>query len=281
MRILKRELAWMIAVGTAGVGMSQNAFAQAEPDPAIPGSTRPAPAPAPAAPATEPEEMCDPDTPCTTASTTTTTVTTPAPAPIAQPAPYIAPEPSSEMYVETPSKPWLERVGIGFSAGGGVDDFASDTMRGATGVGGGWNVRATLGTKSILALEGSYIGSAQTINSLGLDNDALLVGNGVQGALRLNFVEDFYAQPFVYGGAAWRHYDISNSNFNTSDVADSDDVAEFPAGVGLAGYVYGMMADIRGEYRFATGEDLAPSNNNTGEATLDRWAVTGSLGFSY
>jgi hypothetical protein len=269
----------MIAVGTAG--MSQNAFAQAQPDPSIPDSTQPA------APAAEPEEMCDPDTPCGTESTTTTTTTTTAPAPMAQqapmaePAPYIAPEPSSEMYVETPSKPWLERVGIGFSAGGGVDDFASDTMRGATGVGGGWNVRATLGTKSVLALEGSYIGSAQNINALGLDNDALLIGNGVQGALRLNFIEDFVVQPFVYGGAAWRHYDISNSNFNTSDVADSDDVAEFPAGVGVAGYVYGLMADVRGEYRFATGEDLAPSANNTGDATMDRWAVSGSLGFSY
>jgi hypothetical protein len=269
MRILKRELAWMIAVGTAGVGMSQNAFAQAQPDPAKPDSTQPAPA-------TETTETCDPDTPCAEPMP-------PQPPPQAQatPAPYVAPEPSHETYVETPSKPWIERVGLGFSAGGGVDDFASDTMRSTTGVGGGWNVRATLGTRSILAFEGSYIGSAQTIDALGLDNDAILVGNGAQGALRLNFVTNFPAQPFAYGGVAWRHYNITQSNFNTSDIADSDDVAEFPAGVGLAGYLYGMMADVRGEYRFATGEDLAPSNSNSGTATMDRWAVTGSLGFNY
>jgi hypothetical protein len=253
----------MIAVGTTGVGMSQNAFAQAQPDPA-----------------TEPTETCDPDTPCAQpAPMPEPQAAQPMPAP--EPAPYVSPEPSSEMYVETPSKPWIERVGLGFSAGGGVDDFASDSMRATTGVGGGWNVRATIGTKSIIAFEGSYIGSAQTINALGLDNDALLIGNGVQGALRLNFVTNFPVQPFAYGGAAWRHYDITNSNINTSDVADNDDVAEFPAGVGVSGYLMGLMADVRGEYRFATGEDLAPSRNNTGDATMDRWAVTGSLGFNY
>jgi hypothetical protein len=247
----------MIAVGTTGVGMSHNAFAQAQPDPA-----------------TEPTETCDPDTPC------------PAPAPEPQaaqpmPEPYVAPAPAKETYVETHHESWIERVGLGFSAGGGVDDFASDTMRSTTGTGGGWDVRATIGTRSILAFEGSYIGSAQTIDALGLDNSAYLVGNGAQAALRLNFVAHFPVQPFAYGGVAWRHYDITNNNFNTSDVANSDDVAEFPAGLGVSGYLMGLMADVRGEYRFATGEDLMPSRSNSGDATMDRWAVTGSLGFNY
>jgi hypothetical protein len=191
------------------------------------------------------------------------------------------PPPPATVIVETPSESWIESVGLGFSAGGGVDDFASDTMRGATNMGGGWNVRATLGTKSILAFEGSYIGSWQEIDALGLDTDAQLVGNGLQGAGRLNFVADFPVQPFAYAGVAWRHYDVTNTNINTSDIEDDDDVAEFPAGLGVSGYIAGFMADVRGEYRFASGEDLAPSNDGTGDALMDRWAVTGSLGFSY
>jgi hypothetical protein len=267
MRILNRELVGMIAFGIAGVGAAQNAFAQTAPDPATPSA--------------EATEMCDPDTPCPPAATPQPqTQMTPPPAPAPQPTTYVEPAPAP-VYVETPHETWLESVGLGFAAGGGVDDFSSETMRENTGVGGGWFVRATLGTKSILAFEGSYIGSWQEINALGLDTDAQLVGNGLQGAGRLNFVADFPVQPFAYAGVAWRHYDVTNTSINTSDIRDSDDVAEFPAGLGVSGYIAGFMADVRGEYRFASGEDLAPSNDGTGDALMDRWAVSGSLGFSY
>lgn len=301
MRILKLELAGMIAAGALCVGTTQSAFAQT-------------------APTSDPVETCDPDTAncppsdtstgttgsTSTTGTTTTTTTTdtdtdadidtdrgsmpssqtnvevntaPPPPPPPQPAPTT--EYYSEPYVAAPSRNWVQSVGLGFSAGGGVDDFASDTMRATTGVGGGWNVRATLGTKTFLALEGSYIGSAQNIDALGLDNDALLIGNGVQGAGRLNLLTGLPVQPFVYAGVAWRRYDITDSNINTSNIDGEDDVIEFPGGIGVSGYLYGMMADVRGEYRIATDEDLAPSRSNTGDATLDRWAVTGSLGFAY
>ena len=56
---------------------------------------------------------------------------------------------------------------------------------------------------------------------------------------------------------------------------------EVPAGVGFSGYIGGFMADVRGEYRWAFYEDLAPSRNSSGEASLDRWGVTGNLGFAY
>jgi hypothetical protein len=176
---------------------------------------------------------------------------------------------------------WVDTIGLGFSVGGGVDDFASDTMRSTTSMGGGWNARLTIGTKQYVAFEGSYIGSAQGLDALGVDSDAILLGNGAQAALRVNVLRNYYVQPFLYGGVAWRRYDVSNTDINTSDVADQDDVLEIPAGVGLSGYVGGFMADIRGEYRFSQYEDLAPSRNNAGEANLDRWGVTGNLGFAY
>lgn len=283
MRILKRQFACVVALGIAG--MSQGAFAQGEP------------ANEPAAPTAQPEEeMCDPPNACAEATPTTPQaqaqpqpVPQPQPQPEPQPQPvepapmptYTEPPPTPNYYTESESGTWIDRVGLGFAIGGGVDDFSGETMRDQTKVGGSWTARVTFGTHSYVALEGSYIGSAQRIESLGLEDDAILVGNGAQGALRINVTRFFPAQPFVYGGVAWRHYNITNNSINTSDVANEDDVAEFPLGVGVSGYLGGFMADVRGEYRIATSEDLAPSRTENRSATLDRWGITGNLGFSY
>ncbi len=284
MRILKRQFACVVAVGLMGGGIS-SAFAQGAPTNQPAPSNAPTPTTAPA----EAEEMCDPPNACADQSGSAQAqgqaqVTEPQPvepAPAPMPTTYTSPQPQPQYSSETVSGTWVDRVGLGFAIGGGVDDFSGETMRGQTSVGGSWTARVTFGTRSYVALEGSYIGSAQSIDSFGLDNDAILVGNGAQGALRINVTRFFPAQPFVYGGIAWRHYNITNNSINTSDVANEDDVAEFPLGVGFSGYVGGFMADVRGEYRIATAEDLAPSVNENRTATLDRWGVTGNLGFSY
>jgi hypothetical protein len=179
-----------------------------------------------------------------------------------------------------------ERIGIAVVAGGGASGFTGDVLRGTTDVGGEWGVRVTLGTRSPLAFEGSYIGSAQPIGALGIDDDAVLVGNGVQAALRLNATIDFPAQPFVFGGAAWRRYDLANTDVNTSALSDADNVIEIPLGAGIAGRWQGLMLDLRGEYRFAADEDLLPElledDVNTGEfASMDRWGVNASVGYEF
>lgn len=225
-------------------------------------------------------EQIPADCPSSTSTTTTSTeTTTPAPAPQATPPPPMA------MEEPTYEAPWYERLGYGLSIGGGVDDFVGDALRGTTGVGGGWNVRFTAGTRSWLAIEASYIGSAQSIDAIGLDNDAVLVGNGLQGGIRLNVLQNYYVQPFIYGAAAWRHYDLSNDSFNTSDVRNDDDVFELPVGVGVAGYIQGFMADVRAEYRGAWGNDLIPafSGDDDGSivGSMDRWSVNGSLGMEF
>ena len=186
---------------------------------------------------------------------------------------------------EEPHALWYERLGVGLSIGGGVDGFVGDTLTDATSTGGSWNVRATFGTRQYIAGEISYIGSAQSIDAIGLDTDSTLIGNGLQGALRINVLKSYYVQPFLYGGAAWRHYDLSNDTFNTSDVADSSDVFELPVGVGIAGYIGGFMADLRGEYRGAWGDDLVPEFDDNSDDTIfgemDRWGVTASLGMEF
>lgn len=174
-------------------------------------------------------------------------------------------------------------LGIAIAAGGGAGGFTNDEMRGTTDIGGDWDVRLTLGTRSPLAFEGSYIGSAQGIDALGLDNNALLVGNGVQGALRLNATIDFPIQPFIFGGVGWRRYDLSNADENLSDVSGSDDVVEIPLGVGIAGKWQGLILDARGEFRATTNENLLPERGvgDTGFAEMHRWGVKGTVGMEF
>ncbi|MDB4955768.1 MAG: hypothetical protein JWO36_3337 [Myxococcales bacterium] len=173
-----------------------------------------------------------------------------------------------------------KRIGIGVMIGGGVDAFARSDMRDVTGTGASWDARLIFGTHSYLAIEGSYIGSEQTIHALGLQSNARLIGNGAQAAIRLNATTDFIVQPFVYGGWAWRHYSLTNNRINTSDVANSDDVYELPAGLGLGGKIAGLIADVRGEYRWTWNENLVPRVTGGG-LKMDRWGVTGNIGFEF
>jgi len=179
-----------------------------------------------------------------------------------------------------PENESLAHLGIGLVVGGGVDGFTNSNMRNTTNDGGTWNVRAIIGTRSPLALEAAYFGSAQSVNALGLDNNALLVGNGAQGDLRLNVGGDIPVQPFVFGGVAWRRYEITNTKTNTSDLVNNDNVLELPAGIGLAVKRYGFMAEARGEIRAAIGEDLVPNNTN-GSESMHRWGVNASIGYEF
>lgn len=192
----------------------------------------------------------------------------------------VPPEPMEEEEEE-----WgpLSGVGIGLAAGGGAGGFTDEEMNDAADIGGDWDVRVTIGTRSPIAFEGSYIGSAQGIDALGLDNDAVLVGNGAQGALRLNATTDYSVQPFIYGGAAWRRYDLTNADVNLSDVADSDDVVEFPVGVGIAGMYEGFLFDLRGEFRASTSEDLLPEAGSLDDSGTDmhRWGAKATVGVEF
>jgi hypothetical protein len=176
----------------------------------------------------------------------------------------------------------FERMGFGLTVGGGVAGFTNDTMRTFTDIGGGWSARVTLGTNSPLAFEAAYIGTLQNIEALGLDDDALLTGNGVQGALRLNATTDMAVQPFLYAGVGWRRYSITRADFNTSDIANDDDVLELPVGVGLAYKVGSFMLDARGELRPTFYEDMVPSLNDIGDdARMHSWGVNANLGFQF
>lgn len=175
----------------------------------------------------------------------------------------------------------LERYGIAVALGGGVEGFTDDTARTLTNDGGSWNLRVAVGTRSPIGFEAAYIGSAQSIDALGLDNDAILVGNGVEGKVRVNLL-DAVVQPFAFGGVGWRHYNLTREDFNTSAISESDDVLEIPLGAGIATKWQGFMFDARAEYRFATEENLMPSlNDEGGDASLHRWGINANVGIAF
>ncbi len=191
----------------------------------------------------------------------------------------VAPPPTDTTpYPATDNRSLYERNGIAVSLGGGVEGFVQGSERAATTDGGVWNLRVAVGTRSPLAIEAAYIGSAQAINGLGLQSNALLIGNGAQADARINLT-DKLVQPFLYGGVAWKRYTLSNTTTATSDLVNNDDVLEVPLGVGVASKYAGLMLDLRGEYRLSAQNDMfsvtAPNDR------MDRWGVNANVGYAF
>jgi hypothetical protein len=185
---------------------------------------------------------------------------------------------------ETEEEPWYQSFGYSISAGGGVDDFASSAMRDITHIGGSWNVRLVAGTHSYVGAELSYIGSAQGLTNLNGITSGTLYGNGVQLDLRINAIPSGPIQPYVFGGGAYRRYGQTTNGVNLEGFDASINVAEVPAGLGIAAYLGpqpGFMLDVRGEYRFAWGSSGMLPGLSSSEPTLNRWGVSGNLGYAF
>jgi hypothetical protein len=189
----------------------------------------------------------------------------------------------------------MSRIGTGVSIGAGVFGFLDETTTDFTDIGGNWTARISVGTRLPLTFEAAYIGSANDITALGLDDDALLVGNGVEGLLRFNFLSPFMDQidlgftrinPYIFGGIGWRNYQLTNEDFNTSNVLNDDNVGEIPAGGGFEMVFSQFVFDVRGEYRAAFDDELIGGADTDlldepGDDGLSSWGVTGRLGWEF
>lgn len=211
----------------------------------------------------------------------------PEPAPVAETPPPAPPIFAPATVLPPPApvvKPDLPASILGMEAtvGGGVMGFIDETPRNTANTGGSWEARLMFGSRLPLAVEAAYVGSAQSIDTLGLANNAVLVGNGAEGDLRLNLTRS-RVQPYLFGGIGWTHYQLSNmSNVsNTSSVLDKDDIGTVPLGAGVAARLgRSFIVDVRGTYRATFNDDLfrAMSANNN---SLQSWGATGRLGFEF
>jgi hypothetical protein len=175
-------------------------------------------------------------------------------------------------------------MGTSVQVGGGVTNFSSERTRALTEIGGFWDVRAIFGTRSFAALEVAYVGSAGDISAPGLDPDAVLVGNGAEADLRLQYplmVGDTYMAPFAFGGVGWTRYNIINDSFNTSVVRDKNDVLTIPFGGGVAAGYRGFIADLRFTYRQTFNDELFPVASESGQSDLQNWAAGAMLGVEF
>jgi hypothetical protein len=176
------------------------------------------------------------------------------------------------------------RIGMSIQGGGGVIGFTRSNENDVTNVGGSWDVRAVFGTRTIVGLEAAYVGSTRSVNA-GLASGAGLVGNGLEGALRVNLpflVQQTLVEPFGFVGLGWSHYYFSHySNIsNTYFGVRSDNVGTIPMGGGLAVGYRGFIAEARFTYRPTWNNDLV-LNPNGSRFLLDTWGVTGMIGFEF
>jgi len=198
-------------------------------------------------------------------------------APYAQPAP-VQPLGDQETPARAPGR--ISRLGAAVLVGGGFEDFTNGNLKNMTGGGGYWNARAVAGTHQYMGLEAAYVGAARSIDTLGLNPNAALVSNGVEGALRVNvpiLQGRSLIEPFGFVGLGWQHYNVTNTNTNTSDVADKDDIMTLPYGGGLE-FAYGrLLADARFTYRQTYMNDLL----RTTGGKLNNWGVGAQLGVGF
>ncbi len=173
--------------------------------------------------------------------------------------------------------PLTTPFGMEAQVGGGVIGFTDPRMAAYANVGGDWTARLIFGTRSVVAVEAAYVGSAQRINALGLTGNALLVGNGVEGDVRINFLTGMW-QPYLAGGVTWTHYSLTNYDTNTSAVDNADNTLGFPASVGLAMRYHGAVLDLRGTLMPVTDAEMISAPNQPG---MHNWSANLKLGWEF
>jgi hypothetical protein len=173
-------------------------------------------------------------------------------------------------------------TGFGVQLGGGVTGFSRQETRDRFGTGGYWDVRAVLGQRSYLGAELAYVGSARGATAPGLADDAALIANGAEAAVRANLplaVGQLQLAPFVFGGVGWSYYQMVNQGSNAS-IKDHVNALTVPFGTGISASYAGVVLDARFTYRPVFDDKLVPlSTGDRDHADLQNWAAGLTLGF--
>ncbi len=182
---------------------------------------------------------------------------------------------ASAAAADDPEHPSLAtKIGMSAEIGGGVGGFTDTKATDVTTAQGVWTARITVGTRSHIGGEAAYVGSAQGLNTLGVDQNAILHGYGLETALRFNILTGMW-QPYLLAGVGWTHYNVTNTATNTSDVKSNADLAQFPLGAGVAFRYSGFIADARFAYHPVTNSDLM------GNTYLSTWDLAARVGFEF
>lgn len=173
----------------------------------------------------------------------------------------------------------IQPFGMGVSVGGGVNGFIDEDVRDFTTTGGSWEARYIIGTRERLAAEGAYIGTANSLDTLGVEDSAMLMSNGIEGVLRVNILTQAW-QPYVLAGVGWKHYNVVQTDTNTSDIEDQVDSMTVPMGLGLAYRFSNLFADLRATYKPSFFDDITKSGDSN-DALLSTAAAQLNIGFEF
>jgi hypothetical protein len=205
------------------------------------------------------------------------------PAPPAQPSVVVV-NPPPEPAAEAPKDTVASRIGLEAQVGGGVTQFWNKGTRALTEAGGSWDARLAIGSRSYIGGEVAYVGSAQNITALGLDSNAIMLGNGAEGDLRVNFTKA-KIQPYIFGGVGYMNYQIRNTVATNADLTTNDNILEVPFGAGLSvrpGRAF--FLDVRGTGRVTYFDSMftraanVVGGNNVG---LNSWNAGAHLGWEF
>ena len=179
---------------------------------------------------------------------------------------------------------WDEASHIGVMVGGGVQGFTEKTMRDTAKLAGAWDARLDLGVRMPVSLELGYLGSAGDLAPrFGAGPSTTLIGTTVEGDLRLNFMPYAPSTPYLFAGAGWQRWDVTNDQglpMSVTGERASDDQLEIPVGAGLSWYGQGFLADVRGTVRFMSNPRLVQSGVFAGDyVPMHTWGVLARVGF--
>ncbi|MFL5440505.1 MAG: hypothetical protein ACJ79W_15205 [Myxococcales bacterium] len=195
-------------------------------------------------------------------------------------------DPIAEEAVQAQTPP-PSTIGVSVGLGGGVTDFTGNEMSNAASPGGAWEVRGTIGTRKLIAVEAAYVGSRRNIDVLGVSGTdgetAHIFSNGLEGALRLQYpylAGKWMFQPFVFGGLGWTHMGVDGTLTPTSPIRDSDDLLVVPMGGGLSATWNRIVLEARFTYRATYNEDLLV-NSDGSKASLSNWSTGALIGYEF
>ncbi len=161
-------------------------------------------------------------------------------------------------------------------AGGGVNDFVKSEVKDNFDLGGTWNLRLGIGSRSFVGAEVAYVGSMRSAKAS--NND--VTTHGAEGVLRLQYpyvMGAWLVEPFAFGGIGWTRLSVDNA---PPGVEDTDDIGVVPFGAGVTLGYGRLLLDARFSYNATFKEDLALSTTGT-KGDFQSWAVIGSLGYEF
>ncbi len=183
------------------------------------------------------------------------------------------------------------------AGGGGMTRVRPGVGESNATAGGQWNLRTVVGTRSVLAAEAAYVGSAQPTDDrvAGLADDAVLMSNGGEAAARvqlpveLNRANDAILAPFATAGFGLMSNAILNPGPDaTADIEEavqdsdgSDLTAHIPVGAGVAFADEGFIIDTRVNFSPAINDSDVFEREPAFDNAVDTLSVSGNIGVEF